>query len=267
MVQQEQYFSDADIEVVVSGFLEVTGRHFAGLAADTTKGLRAAYALNSVRILQDRLGMAPETLRSIYTDPEIVPEPIRRFVDAYLADQLPRQRASEILDDLQRDMRQYCFAHHIPVADSSDLAKITMPLLEMVPGYAEHTAALVKSTLRSIVDRYAPGADRETAVGALYTNALDPTNSLNVEALAHGVAELSVPAKYLELMVRIGLRNPAPEELANAYWDALHIFFEEIGIPFPATLDRDKTIEDCLRPEVSQRELERYRTSLSRLSL
>ena len=262
---KQPYFSEADVGTVMTELMTKIDSVSLLKLGPKEVGLRAAHALNAVRIMQDRLGIAPEALRFVYTDQRIVPEPLYRFMDDYLEGRLPQARATEVLDELQRDMRQYCFQHHIPATDPNTLSKSAMPLFRMIPGYAENTERRLKETLGNIVSRYMPANEVSATVNELYSAAIDRMDSIALDRLAHSVAELALPKGYLELMVHIGVREPTPEELAAVYWDAFGILSKELGVQPP--LDRDQVLEIRLRKEIVDHERVRYRKSLDDLSL
>ena len=254
----QSYFTASNVEEIVD--------HIMGLLiVSTDKKVAATQALNTIRILRDRLENE-SVLELIYTDETIVPKPLIKFVRDYLNGEYKQPEAEQILEGLQADMRQHYFQRKIPFDDLSKLPRSTV--FDPTGNFTKE----IKENLEAIVAEYNPNANSKSTAEEIYTQACNnPTGDVDFDALVGAVAEIIARKDYMSLVLSVGARNPTPQQFASRYVDALQIAYEKLGTSgtfmFKTDIERDAVVEERTRDEVYQRELEAYTKIIGALSL
>ncbi len=258
-------FTPAEAAEIADHFIHFAQRF--GRAKNTK--VAATYALNTVRILRDRLETKREILESLYTDEIMVPKPLVRFVRAYLDGKYSHDRAALILDDLQSDIRQHYFRMKIPHDDPANIPRSTLVDFAGLPGWEKTTESItrqLKGELEKIITEYAPQPGR--TANELYELACkNMTGLIDFDVLVQSLAELVAQKDYSQLTASIGLRDPTPRELAVRYADAFETVYNRFNLlSLPSRpIDREKIIQERMEDHSYQKELEVYRKSLDAL--
>ncbi len=249
----QTYFTVSDVNEIANDLMRLP-------VVSSNKKVAATQALNVVRILRDRLGAGSEALRFVYTDQTFAPRPLAKFVNEYLEGKYKQHEAEQILDGLQADMRQSYFRRKIPFDDTSRLPRTA--IFDPTGEFARE----LNRTLETVVAEYDSQSDTKRVAHEIYTRACDnPTKKLDFDVLAGGLAEVIARKNYSSLVLRIGVRDPTAQELAEHYLHALPTAYEKLGVHSrPADLTVEGVLEQRTQQDVYAKELAAYKQLLNR---
>ncbi len=266
------FFQREEVRTIATELLRVP--ESVGVAQN--QDVAASYALNLIRILRDRLGVSPETLEFVYRPlAEIVPS-LSDFVIRYSHGEIPRQVAEEVLQHLERDMRQHYSIRGINFCDPRLIPQETFFDFQGMPGAEplhKETVQQILHQLETIITTHVPayvlgGLTPQSLAQDVYDSSLhNPAGVIDFARLMDGLGCLLVKKEYLDLSLALGAATPTREQLASRFFTALKQAYSSFGLPLPPFRSAEEIRKSHVTDERYQRELRDYNSTLEKLLL
>lgn len=288
------YFSPSDIEDIVKKLMSIVPQ-----APKVTQKVRATYALNAVRILQDRIGnyqppvhltdlllpsqtndeskfnilplpnavagnkgsegRAKNALAFLYgnTHPAMiqngefgVPQAVAKLIREYAQGKHTKEKVLGILGGLSKSMITYYFSHQIEFGDPDELPTTII------------MGDRVKTYLQELLEQHQYVDDPKAVSSEIWKCALERTFGVGADAdsIAQDLAEIISRHDYSQLVLRVGLNDPTPQQLAAHFVLSVQKAYEMLKIDLPKEFNPESIIELRSRPEFYQKELELYKS-------